>query len=161
MRENSSKTSQFVKPGDGTGYGRQAYGQSPYGRVPVLVQRKINEFCTEPHTRALANCLYLHHDQPKMSVEELSEWLDDIGAGSPLANRTWNDFHRNHKHRLEKLVSRLRISCGKEAYPVTANPAPTSLLLPVAKCDTRYQRGFPDFLLPSYFPPIRKVHFSS
>jgi hypothetical protein len=73
----------------------------------ATTRKDINRLCTIPYTRALAWCLYFHADDPPMLVEDLFEWLDEIGAASPM-NKTWNEYHRHHTTKAEKRVSDMR-----------------------------------------------------
>lgn len=91
----------------GTGSSSQQ-PQITHGTAKLTVieaRREINSLCVEAHRRALAWCLYIHADAPKMIVEDIFEWLDEIGARSPKAGKTWNDYHRYWKAPAQKMVS--------------------------------------------------------
>jgi hypothetical protein len=80
-------------------------------KVVAFVRRKINEICEEPYTRALAWALHLHHNEPKMTVEGLFRFLDEIGARPPKGrNMEWIEYYdqTGNQKKSEKMVSRLR-----------------------------------------------------
>jgi hypothetical protein len=73
----------------------------------VVVRQQINEWCTETYTRAIAWCLWIFADDPKMSVPDICEWLDELGVAAPKM-KNWNDCYRKdrkHKAKIEKMVS--------------------------------------------------------
>lgn len=87
------------------------------------IRKGINRLFKETFTRALAWCLYLHADVPKMTVEDIFSWLDEIGAVPPIpADRpkvfkSWNQFHRDCKPKSEKMVSDVRSTLRKNNLP--------------------------------------------
>lgn len=88
------------------------------GEVTAIgtVRKEINRLCKETHTRALAWCLHVHATVPHLLVEDLFDWLDEIGAAPPKL-RTWNEYHRGYKVMSEKLVSKLRALLRENGIP--------------------------------------------
>jgi hypothetical protein len=83
------------------------------------VRKEINRLCKESHTRALAWSLHIHATVPHLLVEDLFEWLDEIGARPPKFPKlhTWNEYHRANKLPAQKLVSKLRALLRENGIP--------------------------------------------
>jgi hypothetical protein len=100
-----------------------AYGESALdcavGKITATgtIRKEINRLCKQPYTRALAWCLYVHADHPRMLAEDLFGWLDEIGAGSPQRRKTWNEYHRGFRDQSQKLVSKSRNLLRKNGLP--------------------------------------------
>jgi hypothetical protein len=92
------------------------HSNNPTARATA--RKDINRLCKKPFRRAVAWCLYFHADDDPMSVEDLFQWLDEIGAASPYGNgQEWNDYHRDHTTESEKMVSDLRTLLRKHHLP--------------------------------------------
>jgi hypothetical protein len=87
------------------------------------VRKEINSLCKDEHTRALAWCLHVHAGEPKMEVENLFEWLDEIGCRPPPSQKkkprfyTWAEYHASFKGPAQDCVSNIRRLLRKHNVP--------------------------------------------
>ena len=78
-------------------------------KVIVYVRQEIKKWFTKPHTRAIALCLYLHAECPRMSVPEICEWLDEYGMRTKEGcNHEWARRSNEKKASTQKMVSEVR-----------------------------------------------------
>lgn len=89
-------------------------------RLAHPTRPKINRWCEQPYTKAMAWALYTFRDEPAMSTLELCRYLDECGTASPMRNLTWEDYYESKPGKMRSMAANLRDLLGKRG--VNHNP---------------------------------------
>jgi hypothetical protein len=74
-----------------------------------IAREAINRIWSEKYLRAVA---WSFEMSPDLSHEDRVEWLDDIGALSPIHNQDWNTYYRKDHKRIWNLFNDVAVRGG-------------------------------------------------